>query len=204
MDSLDSMCITSNHIPICTNKFTKVQLGWLNTLIDEAFLPKLGINRKMNRTVLRAPIELGGIALPNVQTIQDQKWIVNVMRQLQLGKEIATDFWILLAQAQLDSGFVHPILEITDIDISYIEPGMIVHLHNWLEALDRSIVIENQWCPMPQRVNDESIMAKLSKLPGVKPRLYEIKIPPSIPPNITRQLTFSITILQCKWYCSER
>eukprot|EP00956_Cyclotella_meneghiniana_P019828 scaffold34484_cov39-Cyclotella_meneghiniana.AAC.4 len=124
----------------------------------------------MSRKVLRAPIELGGIALPNVQTIQDQKGIVNVMRQLQLGKEIATDFRILPAQAQLDSGLVHPILHKTDTDISYIEPGMIVHLHDRLDALDGSIVIENQLCPKLQRVHDESIMEKISKLPGVKPR----------------------------------
>eukprot|EP00956_Cyclotella_meneghiniana_P003279 scaffold3976_cov45-Cyclotella_meneghiniana.AAC.9 len=124
----------------------------------------------MSRKVLRAPIELGGLALPNMQTIQDQKGMVNVMRQLQLGKEIATDFTILLAQPQLDSGLVHPILDKTYIDISYIEPGMIVHLHDRLDALDGSIVIENQWCPKLQRIHDESIMEKISKLPGVKPR----------------------------------
>eukprot|EP00956_Cyclotella_meneghiniana_P036569 scaffold127564_cov23-Cyclotella_meneghiniana.AAC.1 len=92
------------------------------------------------------------------------------MRQLQLGKEIATDLCILIAQAQLDSGLTNPILDDTSTNVSYIEPGMIMHLHDRLAKLDGSIVLEDQWCPKIQREHDISIMKKRSQLTGVKPR----------------------------------
>eukprot|EP00956_Cyclotella_meneghiniana_P031965 scaffold85834_cov44-Cyclotella_meneghiniana.AAC.6 len=134
----------------------------------------------MNRVVLRAPVELGGIAFPNTSTIQDQKGITNVMRQLQLGKEIATDLRILIAQAQLESGLTNPILDDTSTNVRYIEPGLIMHLHDRLAALDGSIVLEDQWCPKIQRIHDNSIMKKLSELRGVKPREQLLRWHPSV------------------------
>lgn len=156
--------------PLALTRFTAIQLGKLDTVLNDAFLPKLNINRKMSRTVLTAPIELGGIAYPNMETLQDQLGITNVMRQLQLGKEISTDLRILVAQAQLESGLTAPILDDTSVKVNYIEPGLIMHLHDRLQSLDGSIVIEGAWCPSTQRGHDQSIMEALSKLEGVKTR----------------------------------
>ena len=59
----------------------------------------------MKRIAVHAPLELGGMNMPSIETMQDIKQgITLVMRQLQLDQEIATDFRILLSQAQLEFG----------------------------------------------------------------------------------------------------
>ena len=149
-------------------RFTKQQLHRLAVLIDNAFLPKLGINRKMKRIAVYAPVELGGINYPSIESIQDQKGISLFVRELQAGKEIATDLKILLSLAQLESGFVQPILEETSLQAPYLEPGIISHLRYRLNELDGRISVEGAWQPELQRVGDVPIMEALVQLPGVK------------------------------------
>ena len=51
-------------------------------------LPTMGINHKMKRAVLYAPQELGGLGLPNMCLIQDQKNIQYLVRQLERGSAL--------------------------------------------------------------------------------------------------------------------
>jgi hypothetical protein len=88
---------------------------------------------------------------------------------LQWNQEIATDLRIVLSHAQMDSGFVTPLMEST-ITASFIEEGHIRHLHERLVDLRGSIAIKNQWSPQLQRMYDQSIMETLCLLPGVTKR----------------------------------
>ena len=94
-------------------RFTKAQLLRLSRVLDNVFLPELGVNRKMKRIAVYAPLEYGGINYPCIETIQDQKGIGLVMRQLQWGKDISHNLRILIQTAQLESGMTTPILDDT-------------------------------------------------------------------------------------------
>jgi hypothetical protein len=83
--------------PFALTRFTSKQIAKIAIPINRVFLPKLGINRNMKRIALYAPLEFGGINYPCFQTIQDQKNISLVLRQLQHGKELAMDFRICLS-----------------------------------------------------------------------------------------------------------
>lgn len=63
-----------------------------------------------------------------METIQDQKGITLLLRQLQWGRENAQDIKIVISQAQLDSGLTEPILEETKTWTPYIEEDLILRL----------------------------------------------------------------------------
>jgi ribonuclease HI len=150
--------------PFKLTRFTKKQLKRLSIVIDNVMLPKMGINRKMKRAVIYAPLELGGIGYPSIETIQDQQSIGHFVRHLQWGKEIATDLKIALSHAQLQSGMVTPILDDTTANIPYLEPGQIKHIRERLTHLKGSIWIEKVWTPPLQRIGDQSLMAAFLKV----------------------------------------
>ena len=112
----------------------------------------------MKRIIAYAPNELGGMNIPSIETIQDQKGIQLVVRQLQWGKEVATDLKILISIAQLEAGTLEPILDPKGLYVPYLEPGHISHLHGRLCELNGGIDIEGHWTPSLQRIGDQSIM----------------------------------------------
>ncbi|KAL3804450.1 LOW QUALITY PROTEIN: hypothetical protein ACHAWO_012466 [Cyclotella atomus] len=138
--------------------------------LNKVFLPKLGINQNMKRIAIYAPLELSGLNYPCMQTIQDQ---MNISSVLQLGRELATDIRICLAQAQLQSGFVKPILDSTKVPTPYLETGLTSHLQERLGELNGSIVVKDAWRPELQRVEDKSIMEQIVSLPQIKKRQME-------------------------------
>ena len=68
------------------------------------------------------------------------------------------DLKITLLHIQLQSGLITPIMEDTELDITFLEHGWIPHLHNRLRVMDGGIWIEGIWVPQPQREGDRSIM----------------------------------------------
>jgi hypothetical protein len=153
--------------PFGLTRFTVKQLKKIGAVINNAFLHKLGFNRKTPRALLYAPAEFGGFEFPCMETIQDQKGISLFLRQLQWDKENAQDIKIVLSQAQLDAGLTDPILEDTKTWTPYLEEGLIQHIRDRLEHLGGNISVEDVWYPKLQRVGDISIMKALSRLPGV-------------------------------------
>jgi hypothetical protein len=116
---------------------------------------------------------MGGFNFPSLETIQDQKNIMLVMRQLQLGQELATDLRIVISQAQLESGLTSFILDDIKHNLTYLEEGFIAHLRERLRELDGGIHVEGAWIPHLQRINDVSIMEKLLELNEVTKRELE-------------------------------
>ena len=118
----------------------------------------MGLNRNMPKEVLYGPQEYGGLSFPTIETVQDQKGISHWIKHLRWGKEIGDDFKILLSAAQLTSGLTVPILDDVDIELPYLEEGVISHLRSTLKKLHGSIHIENVWTPQLQREGDRSLM----------------------------------------------
>ena len=106
--------------------------------------------------------------MPSIATIQDQKGITLLLRQLQWNKEVAKDLKIVISHAQLDSGLTEPILMDTKTKVNYIEEGHIAHIRERLGELGGCIAIEELWCPELQHKGDISIMKTLSNLQGIK------------------------------------
>ena len=122
----------------------------------------------MARIPVYAPVNLGGIGYPCLESIQDYKGIQLFLRQLQWDQELSTDIRIVLSIAQLEPGYVTPILEDTTSKILHIEVGLIQHLRDRLGVMNGKILIEENWHPKLQRDGDQSIMEVVSKLPNIK------------------------------------
>ena len=56
-----------------TNIFTKIQLQPIQTIIDQAYKPKIGLNRNIPTTVLQGPLEFNGISTISLIITQDYK-----------------------------------------------------------------------------------------------------------------------------------
>ena len=154
--------------PFMLTRFTKKQLHRLSVVIDNVMLPKLGVNRKMKRAIVYAPLELGGIGYPYIGTVQDQKGIGHFVKHLQWGHELGTELRALISHAQVYSGMVHPIMENTSLHLPYLEEGMISHLRERLNALNGGIWIENIWTPQLQREGDAPLMELFTKAKSKK------------------------------------
>ena len=77
----------------------------------------------MKKTVVYAPLELGGVRLPIIQCLQDQKGIQHLVRQIEGGREPAEDVRITLSQLQLQTGFLDPLLSCPTLSAPHIETG---------------------------------------------------------------------------------
>ncbi|KAL7550562.1 hypothetical protein ACHAWF_015354 [Thalassiosira exigua] len=150
--------------PFALTRFTKKQLHKLAIIVDNVVLPKMGINRHTPRAVVYGPRELGGIGYPYIGTIQDKRGIAHFVRQIQWGKELATELRILTSHAQLCSGIMQPILEQPQQDLPHLEEGYIAHIHKRLKDLGGGIWIENAWTPSLQREGDKSLMEEFMKV----------------------------------------
>lgn len=107
--------------PLALTTFTAKQCYKLSVILDNAMLPKLGINRKMKRTVVYSPLNLGGIRYPSIASQQDYKSIHHFVHQLEWDKEVGKDIQIVLSQLQLQSGFVSPLMEDPDLPAPHLK-----------------------------------------------------------------------------------
>jgi hypothetical protein len=88
-----------NLLSIWTNKIHTKTTQKIGTFINNTFLQKIGFNQNTPRVLLYAPAEFGGFEFLSMETIQDQKGISLILRQLQWDKENAQDIRIVLSQA---------------------------------------------------------------------------------------------------------
>ena len=87
--------------PLALISFTAAQCKRISVILEDAILPTLRFSRKTKKAVVYAPLELGGIGLPSIQCLQDQKDIQHLVRQLEWGREPAEDMRITLSQLQI-------------------------------------------------------------------------------------------------------
>ena len=153
--------------------FDKKQCKRLNTPIDQVLLPKLGVNRHMPKAIVYSPLKHGGMNFPKIESIQDQKGIMFLIKQLRWGKALANDILVVLSSIQLMSGLTTPILEDPSPKIEYIKTGWIGHIRQRLATLKGEIWIEDQWTPLLQREQDASIMHTFLTIPGITRKKLE-------------------------------
>ena len=141
---LQARVIMAISYPLSLTSFTTKQCCRLSVILDNAMLPKLGINRKMKKTVIYAPRCLGGIGYPSFKYLQDSRSTTHFLRQLEWGGEVATNIRIVLSQFQLQSGFVTPLMEDASLPAPHLEQGWISHIRERLGDLGGCVVIKDQ------------------------------------------------------------
>ena len=137
--------------PLALTSFTATQCKRISVILEDAILPTLRISRKMKKVIVHAPLELGGIGLPSIQCLQDQKGIQHLVRQLEWGREPAENVRITLSQLQLQAGFLDPLLFCPTLPAPHIESGWLSHIRQRLCDLNAHVEIEDPWTPLPQR-----------------------------------------------------
>ena len=133
--------------PLALTSFTSTQCKRISIILEDAILSTLRISRKMKKAVVYAPLELGGIGLPSIQCLQDQKGMQHMIRQLKWGREPAEDVHITLSQLQLQTGFLDPLLSRPVLPAPHIETGWLSHIRQRLCDLRAHIEIEDVWTP---------------------------------------------------------
>ena len=80
---LQTRVLVAISCPLALTSFTIKQCCRLSVVLDNAMLPKLGVNRKMKRTVVYYPRSLGGIDYPSFEFEQGSKSVQHFLCQLE-------------------------------------------------------------------------------------------------------------------------
>jgi hypothetical protein len=146
---------------------TKPQCLSINKIIKPSLVPLLRLNRHYPTAILHGPIDYGGMEFPDTYTLQDQIQLDYLIKQLRWDKVVANAFLVTLDSVQLCSGYTSPILEQTEMMISYLQPSYIIALRHRLHEMDATLWIEKAWTPKLQRVGDRAIMEAVLGIPRI-------------------------------------
>ena len=139
----------------------------MNTYIDSAALPKLGLNRHTPKAVVYGPMKYGGLNYPNFKTIQITKSIMYLIKQMRWDKDMANELRVNIEMTQLMSGIEKSIMEDTSKPIKYLEESWLLTVRKRLKVLDAKLWIEDIWRPTKQQEGDVGIMEVVLCVPGI-------------------------------------
>jgi hypothetical protein len=109
--------------------FTAGQCKAIDRCIRPLFLPRIRLNRHYPEVLTYGPLDYGGMELLHTYTLQMQVQLNYVIKQLRWNKMVANYFLVALDSVQLCSGFVNPIMEMTEGNIDYVGTSYLVDLH---------------------------------------------------------------------------
>ncbi|KAL9183004.1 LOW QUALITY PROTEIN: hypothetical protein ACHAXT_004791 [Thalassiosira profunda] len=120
----------------------------------------------MPKAVVYGPLEYGGVAFPEVMSLQDGTQLPYLLKELRWDKSVANAMLTTIDQLQMRVGFVRPIMEFTTLPIRYASmkgefDGYFLSLRQRLADIDGSLWLEDAWTPTLQREGDASIMKRL-------------------------------------------
>ena len=118
-------------------------------------------------------MEYGGMEIPDTFTLQDQLQVPYILKQVRWDSTVANDLLTTLEEIQLASGFVRPIMEFTDLPISYIDQGLLIKIRKRMGGYEAGIWFEGAWTPELQRERDAAIMEAFVRILGITPRQLE-------------------------------
>jgi len=137
---------------------TAKQCYTLQSIILQALLPKLHINRHTARSIIHGPSELGGLALPQLYTTQGVDKLYLLLGHLRIkdrtGDLIHSDFTYL----QLLSGSGTFILNQDQKNYRWVEQGWLTSIWAFINSSNLQLVYPNQWVPTLPRQHDKYLM----------------------------------------------
>ena len=126
-----------------TSYFSKKQCKKMDTSVFGTFLPPMRPNRNTPRAVVHGPTRYGGLELTDTRTRQTQHHVKGMIKYLRWDQTVGGDILTTLDNIQLASGFVSPLLEVTDKKIDYIDIGWILELRQRLDEMGATMWIEH-------------------------------------------------------------
>ena len=102
-------------------------------------MPRMRINRNLPKAVAYAPLQYGGIMVPEAYTLQNQIQILYLIRQLRWDHTVANDILVTLDNLQLRTGFVFPILEYTATRADFIGNSFLLEAQRRLGEMESSL-----------------------------------------------------------------
>lgn len=102
---------------------TLKQCDTLQSIILKAVLPKLHINHHTARSIVHGPIELGGLALPHIYTMQGVDKLNLLLGHLRLQDRTGQLIHADLSYLQLLSGSGTMVLNLNQAQYSWVEQG---------------------------------------------------------------------------------
>jgi hypothetical protein len=137
--------------------------------IEQACMPKLyakcGFNRNTSRAVLAALIELGVGDFTPLYVTAGTGYVTHFLKNWRTPKEdIGQQLRILYAWYAYQSGVSYPVLEHPDCRLYYISGREIEGVRTYLKEIDGKVVLYNKYIRTKLRVNDRSIMERVTEL----------------------------------------
>lgn len=137
---------------------TLKQCDTLQSIILKAVLPKLHINRHTARSIVHGPIELGGLALPHIYTMQGVDKLNLLLGHLRLQDRTGQLIHADLSYLQLLSGSGTMVLNLNQAQYSWVEQGWLSSVWTFANNSSLQFVYPNQWVPTLPRAQDQYIM----------------------------------------------
>ena len=142
------------------NKLNKLQL-----MAEEAYLPKIGMNRKFPKRVLRGPQEYGGMGDPSYYTIQGYKQLQLLIGHVRDNDEVGTMIRQEIELLQITAGVSKPIMH-RESDSEWkhwVEPTWITAIKTFLTGINAGLHFTDEWLPACPRKGDAFIMDSVGK-----------------------------------------
>jgi hypothetical protein len=130
---------------------------------------KCGFNRNTSRAVLTATIELGGRGFTPLYVTAGTGYVTHFLKDWRTPTEdIGKQLRIVYTWYVYQSGVSYPVLEHPDRKLDYISGRVIQGVRTHLTTIDGTIVLHNKYIGTKLRVNDKSIMEKVTELQFTK------------------------------------
>jgi hypothetical protein len=137
---------------------TQKQCNTIQSIVLQALLPKLHINRNTARSIVHGPAELGGLALPQLHTTQGidklELFLGHLRIQDRTGQMIHSD----LTYLQQLSGSGTFILNQDQKHYQWVEQGWLTSIWAFLQSSAIQLVYPDQWIPTLPRAHDQFLM----------------------------------------------
>jgi hypothetical protein len=137
---------------------TAKQCYTLQSIILQALLPKLHINRHTARSIIHGPSELGGLALPQLYTTQGVDKLYLLLGHLRIKDRTGALIHSDLTYLQLLSGSGTFILNQDQKHYRWVEQGWLTSIWAFINSSNLQLVYPNQWVPTLPRQHDQYIM----------------------------------------------
>jgi len=130
----------------------------LTSITLSAFLPKIHINRNTARSIVHGPFSLGGIAIPNLHTLQGIDKLHLFLGHLRLQDDIGSLISIDLGYIQLLSECKNFFLNKNPAISTWVPSGWPTSLWEFTHKVDIQIDYPTQWLPKLSREHNLHLM----------------------------------------------
>ena len=140
---------------------TLTQCNQIHSPILNSYLPQIGINRKMARTIIHGPRNRGGLGIPSLYALQIAAQVHCIIATLRGEGSSKALMATTLEYTQLESGIGKPILEADYICGDYITSSYIISAWKGISEYKLKITNTKIIPPQVQREYDSAIMEEL-------------------------------------------